>query len=98
AALGCTVLVHDPYVPAETITGHGHQPASLQQICTQATIVSLHLPGGEQLIDQPWVDSCAPEQLLVNTARAGLVAEEAVAAGLRSGRLSGYAADTLSTE
>ncbi|GAA1158751.1 NAD(P)-dependent oxidoreductase [Ornithinicoccus hortensis] len=40
----------------------------------------------------------ATGQVLVNTARAGVVDEEAVAQGLSSGRLAAFAADTLATE
>lgn len=97
-ALGCTVLVHDPFVPDEAIRADGHEPVPLDQIRTRCALVSLHVPGGETLVGTDWVSSCAPDQVLINTARAGLVDEEAVAEGLRAGRLRGYAADTLSTE
>ncbi|WP_256843003.1 NAD(P)-dependent oxidoreductase [Ornithinimicrobium cryptoxanthini] len=98
SALGCTVLVHDPFVPDSVVRAAGHQVASLDQIRDDCSLVSLHVPGGDLLVDSAWVASCAPDQVLVNTARAGLVDETAVAEGLRTGRLRGYAADTLSTE
>lgn len=98
AALGCTVLVHDPFVPEDAIRGAGYEPATLERIATTCTVVSLHAPGGAVLVDRAWVDSCAAGQVLVNTARAGVVDEEAVAQGLSSGRLAAFAADTLGTE
>lgn len=98
SALGCTVLVHDPFVSEDDVRGAGHVTATLDRIRTDCTVVSLHLPGGETVVDRAWVASCAPGQTLVNTARAGLVDEAAVAEGLRAGHLSAYAADTLSTE
>lgn len=98
AALGCAVLVHDPFVPEETVREAGHEPASLERIATTCTVVSLHAPGGAVLVGTVWVGSCAPGQILVNTARAGLVDEHAVADGLLTGRLAAFAGDTLGTE
>jgi D-3-phosphoglycerate dehydrogenase / 2-oxoglutarate reductase len=45
-----------------------------------------------------WLRSAHRGAVLVNTARADLVDEHAVAAALRSGQLAGYAADTLACE
>ena len=44
------------------------------------------------------MDKAPQGQIIINTARANLVDESAIAEALRSGRLSFYAADTLSTE
>jgi D-3-phosphoglycerate dehydrogenase len=49
-------------------------------------------------VDHAWLDRARAGQLVVNTARADLVDEDAVADGLRTGRLAGFAADTLATE
>ncbi|WP_153394652.1 NAD(P)-dependent oxidoreductase [Ornithinicoccus halotolerans] len=98
AGLGCTVLVHDPYVLEEQVTAAGYTPVPLARLRTRAGAVSLHCPGGEVLVDERWVAEAPAGQVIVNTARASLVDEAAVAAGLRSGRLHGYAADTLATE
>lgn len=98
SALGCNVLVHDPFVHDDVLRAAGCETATLDRIAGDCAVVSLHVPGGETLVDGPWVASCAPGQVLVNTARAGLVDETAVADGLRSGHLRAYAADTLSTE
>ncbi|MCE0487386.1 NAD(P)-dependent oxidoreductase [Ornithinimicrobium sediminis] len=96
--LGCTVLVHDPYVGDEDVRAAGHTPSALEQLARDADAVSLHAPGGLTLLDRAWVKTCRPGQVVVNTARADLVDEDAVAEALRSGRLAGYAADTLTTE
>lgn len=97
-ALGCEVVVHDPYVSAEDVRAAGARPVSLDEVCTDARVVSLHLPGGRRLIDAEWLSRCAAGQVLVNTARADLVDEDAVADGLRFGRLAAFAADTLAAE
>jgi D-3-phosphoglycerate dehydrogenase len=97
-ALGCEVLVHDPYVPAEDVRAAGATPATLEELRGTAQVVSLHAPGGAALVDGAWLSRCPADQVVVNTARADLVDEPAVAAALREGRLAGYAADTLAAE
>jgi D-3-phosphoglycerate dehydrogenase len=97
-ALGCEVLVHDPYAPDDDVLAAGAGPARPEQVCAEAQVVSLHAPGGARLVDATWLSRCSPGQVLVNTARADLVDEAAVAAALADGRLAGYAADTLAGE
>lgn len=98
AALGCEVLLHDPYVPPEEVRAAGATPVSLDEVCERAQVVSLHAPGGSCLIDSAWLGHCLPGQVIVNTARADLVDERAVAESLRAGRLAAYAADMLGDE
>jgi D-3-phosphoglycerate dehydrogenase len=97
-ALGCDVLVHDPYVADEDVLAVGARPVPLEQVCRTAQVVSLHAPGGATVVDAAWLSRCPAEQVVVNTARADLVDEHAVAGALRAGRLAGFAADTLATE
>lgn len=98
AALGAQVSVHDPFVEDEEIEAKGYCAASLEQIRDESEVVSLHIPGAGLVIDSRWVESCRPGQLIVNTSRANLVDEHAVARSLTDGRLAGLAADTLATE
>jgi D-3-phosphoglycerate dehydrogenase / 2-oxoglutarate reductase len=95
---GCSVMVHDPGVPDDVVAAQGHRPVSLHTLRSSADVVSLHVPGGTLLVDDAWVSAARPGQVLVNTARADLVDEEAVCAGLRSGSLFAFAADTLAAE
>ena len=97
-ALGCDVLAHDPYATEDDVLAAGARPAGLAQLRTTASVVSLHAPGGSTVVDEAWLSDCPADQVVVNTARADLVDETAVARALHQGRLAGYAADTLAAE
>lgn len=97
-ALGCRVLVHDPFVDAAAIGAAGYEAVDLDRIRSRADVVVLHSPGGALLVDRAWLADCRPAQVIVNTARADLVDEHALAAALHDGRLFAYAADTLGSE
>ena len=92
------MLVHDPYVAEADVLATGSTPATLDGVCRAADVVSLHAPGGATVVDGAWLSGCRAEQVVVNTARADLVDEAALAAALRDGRVAGYAADTLAAE
>lgn len=98
SGFGSTVLGHDPWVDDSTLRGSGITPASLEQLAGQCDIVSLHAPGESTLVDRDWLASVKPGLILVNTARANLVDEPALATALRAKRVQTYATDTLSTE
>ena len=97
-ALGCRVLAHDPYASDDDVLATGAEPATLERVRDTASVVSLHAPGGSPVVDDTWLSRCPGEQVVVNTARADLVDEVAVARALREGRLAGFAADTLAAE
>lgn len=94
-ALGVRVLAADPVVPDDAVRGAGAEPVGADEIAARCDAVSLHAPGEAVLVDAAWLASARPGLLLVNTARAALVDEAAVASSLRSGALAAYGADDV---
>jgi len=98
SAFGCTILAHDPYVAPSAIETLGARATTLAQLAEEAQLVSLHAPGGAVVIDETWLRLVRQQIVVINTARADLVDEDAIAQALRSGVLAGYGADTLRVE
>lgn len=102
AAFGMRVLVHDPYVPGNTVSGLGFEPApDLAAALGIADIVSLHCPSDATtrgMVDAGFLAAMRPGALLVNTARGTLVDEAALEAALRAGHLAGAGIDVVHTE
>ena len=97
-ALGCTVVIHDPYVKVDEISALGYTSKSVEEICKIADIVSLHAPGDAAVVNSQWIEAAKLGQVIINSARAELVDESAIANGIRSEKISYYAADTLQGE
>lgn len=95
---GSSIVVHDPYLTPKIIAGAGGVSVSMAELAARCHAVTLHAPGGQQVIDESWIGFAAHQPIVVNTARADLVDEVAVTDGLRRNMLSGYAADTLTSE
>lgn len=96
-SLGMKVIVSEQF-PALV---RGYPRVELAELLTEADVVSVHVPGGDAnraLIDDAALRRMRPGSLLVNTARGGVVDEEALAAALREGRIGGAALDVLATE
>ena len=73
----------------------------LEQLLSQSHIVSLHCPLTEEtrnLIGAAEIDLMPSDAILVNTARGGIIDEEALSEALLSGRVAGAAVDVLSEE
>ncbi len=73
----------------------------LEELLPQVDALSLHCPLTEQtrhLIGAAELALLKPHALLLNTARGGLVDEQALADALRAGHLGGAAFDVLSEE
>lgn len=73
----------------------------LAELLPQVDVLSLHCPLTEQtrhLIGAPELALLKPNALLINTARGGIVDEQALADALRRGHLAGAATDVLSQE
>jgi D-3-phosphoglycerate dehydrogenase len=97
-AFGSALVGYDPAVSGPALRELGIVPTDLEEIGRRSDIVTLHAPGGARMIDARWLAQARAGLILVNTARAALVDEDAIADALESGRLACYATDTLSTE
>ena len=74
---------------------------SLDELLKQSDIISLHCPmtpETDKLINRQSIGKMKDGAMLLNTARGGLIDEEALALALATGRISGYAADVVSVE
>jgi phosphoglycerate dehydrogenase-like enzyme len=95
------VLAHDIVHYAEFYAANGVVAVSMDTLLMQSDIVTLHLPNHEStrsILDQARIAQIKPGAVLVNTARGGLVDENAVKAALKSGQLAGIAFDVFAQE
>lgn len=80
AAMGATVLVHDPYVRPDTVAGVARL-VSLEELLTRSRIVSLHARVTDEtrgMIGRDRIASMPRGAVLVNCARGALVDYDAV--------------------
>ena len=98
---GCGVLVHDPYLPDAEVEKRGGTPVTLDRLLREADIVTLHLRLSEStknFLGEAELGKMKKTAYLVNTARSGLVDQEALAEALRQHRLMGAALDVFDVE
>jgi D-3-phosphoglycerate dehydrogenase len=95
SGFGSRIVAHDPWLGNDAIRAAGARPLDVAEMPAACDLVTLHAPGGTVIADAGWLASVGRGLVLVNTARADLVDEEALAAALRDGRVAGFAADTL---
>lgn len=101
AALGLQVAAYDQYLPDAVLLAAGVTPLALDQLLTQADVLSVHLPltpATRQVLGAPQFARVRPGALLINTARGGLVDTDALVDAVRSGRLGGAGLDVVDPE
>jgi (S)-sulfolactate dehydrogenase len=101
--LGMHVIAFDPVMPAASpvFAEMGVKAASLDQVISQADVVTLHVPlvdGTRGLFNAERIASMKPGAILINTSRGHIVDVEAVADSLKSGHLGGAALDVFDEE
>ena len=75
------ILAYDRYVPEARMRELGVEPAGLEEIFSSCDVVSLHLPRTAEthgLIGRELLDRLRDDAILVNTARADVVDEQAL--------------------
>ncbi len=83
--LGLKVLVFDPFVDAESLHRAGVRGVALDELLGRSDFVSLHVPWSDathHLIGEAALRAMRPSAFLLNTARGGLVDEQAAHAAL----------------
>ncbi|MGV3618280.1 MAG: D-2-hydroxyacid dehydrogenase [Fimbriimonas sp.] len=96
-AFGMRVLVEDRGKPVE----EGVWAVSRERLLAESRFISLHCPltpQNRQMVDDGFLRQMREDAFLINTARGGLVDEEALAKALKDGRIAGAGVDVLSQE
>ncbi|BEO42622.1 hydroxyacid dehydrogenase [Serratia nematodiphila] len=95
------VMAYDPFLPDEVFAQHGvTRIAEIDAGLPLADAVTLHLPlsGDAPLIDAAALALMKRHAILINTARGGLVDENALATALENDALGGSGLDVLQQE
>ncbi|MDP3185228.1 MAG: phosphoglycerate dehydrogenase [Anaerolineales bacterium] len=95
------VLVYDPYIQPEAVNLPGVTLTSFEEVLANADFISLHAAltaGNTHMIGAAQFEAMKPGAYLINTARGGLVDEDALYQALSAGRIAGAALDVFVDE
>ncbi len=98
---GVRCLLFDPFLSTEQITLMGAEKVDFDQLLERSDLVTLHAPvtdSTHNMMNARAFECMKPGALLVNTARAALVDQDALMGALQVGKLGGYAADVFNVE
>lgn len=107
---GMRVVAHDPFVQEAEIginiqgfddlrIGVTVRTESLEKVLRDADFITLHLPGiGKALIGEAELAKVKTGVFLINTARGGVIDEEALLKALDSGKVAGAGLDVFENE
>lgn len=94
-------LVYDPFLDTRAAEEIGVKPVRLDELLAEADFVSIHCPLNDAtrgLIGAREIALMRPDAYLINTARGGIVDEDALFDALSAGRIAGAALDCFAVE
>jgi phosphoglycerate dehydrogenase-like enzyme len=94
-------VAYDPYKDSSFKPSNKFKYSSFDEIFTSSDIISLHSPmqeDGKPIITKESISKMKKGVYLINTARSGLISEDAVLEALKSGQIAGYATDVFNEE
>lgn len=97
-AMGMQIKVFDPFIASAP---EGMVLCSFDEVIAQADVLSLHCPltpDNRNFINRDTLAKMKPGAILVNTARGGLIDDEALIAALASGKLRAAGLDSFQVE
>jgi D-3-phosphoglycerate dehydrogenase len=100
-AFGMKIVAHDPFISREIADGLGVELLSLDDICSVADYLTLHLPSTAEtkhLFNDARFARVKPGIRIINTARGELIDEAALRRALDSGAVAGAGLDVFEKE
>ena len=101
-AFGMNLIAYDPYISDEIFKRNGCKKANtLDELLKKSDVITIHTPKTNEtinIINSENISKLKDGVRLVNAARGGLFNEEAVAEGLRSGKIASFGYDVHSVE
>jgi D-3-phosphoglycerate dehydrogenase len=100
-AFGMELIGYDPFVSAERARAMGVRLVGIEELVAEADFVSIHTPKTPEtmgLFGRDLLAKAKPGIRIVNTARGGIVDEEALADAIREGIVAGAGLDVFAKE
>lgn len=100
-AFGCNIIAYDPFCPQEVFEATNCGSVSLEELMKTSDYVSVHArltKDTEGLVTKEHINMMKPTAFFINTARAGLVDENALVEALAAHKIGGAALDVFSVE
>jgi D-3-phosphoglycerate dehydrogenase len=100
-AFGMELIGYDPFVSSERARAMGVRLVGIEELVAEADFVSIHTPKTPEtvgLFGRDLLAKAKPGIRIVNTARGGIVDEEALADAIRDGVVAGAGLDVFAKE
>lgn len=100
-AFEANVLVYDPFCDKEALDKEGFHVMELNELCRESDVISVHFrltPDTKGMLGREQFALMKPTCVLINTARAGLVDEEAMMDALMNHKIGGAGLDVFHQE
>ncbi len=100
-AFGMELIGYDPFVSAERAKAMGIRLVGIEELVGEADFVSIHTPKTPEtigLFGRDLLAKAKPGIRIINTARGGIVDEEALAEAIRDGIVAGAGLDVFAKE
>lgn len=99
--IGMNVIAYDPYMSEERARGLGIKMVSLDELIETADFITIHTPLTNEtkgLINSERIRRMKDGVRIINAARGGIIDENALYEGLKSGKIAGAALDVFEKE
>lgn len=100
-AMEMDIIAYDPYISAEKAAAMGIKVATLEEVFKAADIITVHMPLTKEtrhMINDNAINIMKDGVRIINCARGGIIDEEALYQGLKSGKVAGAALDVFEKE
>lgn len=100
-AFGMDIKAYDPYMDHSFAQTNGVEVCDLDDVLSESDIISLHVPLNDNtrhMIDKSRIEQMKDGAIIINTARGGLIDEDAAAEAVKSGKLGGLGLDAFEEE
>lgn len=98
---GCNLIGFDITEDKKLIDDYGMQYASLEELCRQSDIITLHIPLNSEthyLIDEVLINQMKPGVVIINTARGAILNTEHIINGLENKTIGALGIDVYENE
>ncbi len=101
AAFGMNLIGYDPYISSDRARQMGVEMKSLEELVSESDFVTIHLPKTPEtlgLINKDILAKAKKGLRIINTARGGIIDEDALVEAIQSGQIGGAGLDVFATE